>query len=112
VSEESKFNVRDLVPWATMFASGLIWVAFSAGLIALLWKLPQGFVDIVKEHFVAVVGVPGAGLGSLYMVVMLEQTAGPVQFEGWGIKFSGATGQVVLWALCFLTIVAGLKVLW
>jgi hypothetical protein len=44
--------------------------------------------------------------------VVLRSTEGPMEFEGLGFKFKGAAGPVVLWAMCFIVIVLGIRVLW
>ena len=64
------------------------------------------------KHFAAIVGLPGAAVAALFIVLMLEQTHGIIEFEGLGFKFHGASGPVVLWVFCYLAIVASLKLLW
>jgi hypothetical protein len=41
---------------------------------------------------------------ALVVLVVLEISAGPIQFEGFGLTFSGAAGPVVFWILAFLAI--------
>jgi hypothetical protein len=69
-------------------------------------------LDVAREHFAAAIGLPFAALAALVIVVILEISAGPVQFEGFGLKFSGAAGPVVFWILVFLAISASIKLLW
>ena len=69
-------------------------------------------LDIAREHFAATIGLPFAALAALVVVVVLEISAGPIQFEGFGLKFSGAAGPVVFWVLVFLAIAASIKLLW
>jgi hypothetical protein len=68
--------------------------------------------QIMLKHFAATVGLPSAALASLCLVMFLEQTSGPIEFEGLGLKFKGASGPVVLWAFCFLAIVGAIKLVW
>jgi hypothetical protein len=44
--------------------------------------------------------------------MFLEQTSGPIEFEGLGFKFKGASGPVVLWVFCFLAIAGAIKLVW
>jgi hypothetical protein len=68
--------------------------------------------EILKLHFAAIVGLPGAAAVAFVIVVFLRQTDGPVEFEGLGFKFKGAAGQVVMWVLCFLAIAIAIKAVW
>ena len=78
--------------------------------------LPYSFDDdagkILQEHYQAIIGLPAAGAVSFILVVFLRQTAGPIQFEGLGFKFSGAASQVVMWVVCFLAITGAIKMVW
>ena len=67
---------------------------------------------LALEHFPAVVGLPSAAIASLCVVVVLEGTAGPVEFEVPGLKFKGAAGPIVFWVVCFLTITVAIHLLW
>jgi len=68
--------------------------------------------EIVKDHFSAVVGLPVAALVAAFIVVGLRHSEGPIKFEGFGMKFEGASGQVILWVITFLSISAAIKLLW
>jgi hypothetical protein len=64
---------------------------------------------LFRTHFAAIVGLPGAAAVSFAVVVFLRQTEGPIEFRGLGFEFKGASGQVAMWALCFLVITIGIK---
>jgi len=70
------------------------------------------WVDILYDHFAAIIGLPGAACVAFGIVAFLRQTDGPIEFEGFGFKFKGAAGQVVMWVLCFLAIAGAIKLLW
>jgi hypothetical protein len=72
----------------------------------------NGTVELVLKHLPAVVGVPASAACAFIVVVLLRQSQGPIYFEGLGFKFSGASGPVVLWVLCFLAFVAATRLLW
>jgi hypothetical protein len=69
-------------------------------------------VNQAKDHFAAVLGLPTSALASLFVVAILEATTGPIEFEGFGFKFRGASGPIVFWVICFLAISGSIKVLW
>lgn len=82
-------------------------------LAGFLQYLPQGVMEeIIIKHFQVVIGLPVTAIFSAFLVVALEQSSGPVKFSALGFTFEGSAGQVVLWVLCFLAIVLGIKVLW
>ncbi|MGF6555883.1 hypothetical protein ABIA48_002263 [Pseudomonas sp. S30_BP2TU TE3576] len=70
------------------------------------------FNEILYDHLAAAIGVPLAALTALTLVLALEQVSGDVEIEAWGLKFKGASGPIVMWVLCFLTLVTGIKALW
>lgn len=70
------------------------------------------WMPIAVKHFPAVVGLPMAAIGSLFIVLILEKTSGPVEFEMPGLKLKGAAGPVVFWLVCFLGMAFAINVLW
>lgn len=73
---------------------------------------PGLIAEVVKEHFAATVGLPMAALLAAFVVVALRHSDGPMKFEGLGLKFEGASGQVMLWVISFLSIAAAIRLLW
>lgn len=45
---------------------------------------------------------------ALFVVLLLRFSTGPIEFEGLGLKFCGASGPWVIWIISFLAIIAGL----
>ena len=73
----------------------------------------QQYIDLVVGHFPAVVGLPMAAIAAFVLVAYLQQRSGEgVRFKGLGFEFEGPSGQVVLWAICFIVIALMIKVLW
>jgi hypothetical protein len=70
------------------------------------------YFSVIRDHFVAVVGLPMAAVAALFIVLVLRSTDGPLEFEALGITFRGGSGPVVLWLVCFLGIVVALKLIW
>jgi len=69
-------------------------------------------VDVVRNHFAVVIGLPMAGILALWVVTILRSQSGPIEFEAVGFKFRGASGPVVLWIACFLSIAIAIRLLW
>jgi hypothetical protein len=67
--------------------------------------------EMLAEHFAAVVGVPAAALLSAVLMTILRNL-GPIQLEAAGIKFKGASGPIILWVFCFVTLALCVKLLW
>ena len=101
---------KSIVSWILVL---IVPIAATAILTSFLTLIPyEVMVNIVKSHFAAIVGLPISAIFSAFIVVALEQTSGPVKFDGLGFKFEGSSGQVVLWVLCFLAISLAIKLLW
>ena len=68
--------------------------------------------DVFLSKFHVIVGLPSAAIGAFLVVAILRQTAGPIEFKGFGFEFRGASGPVILWMLCFLSIATMIKWMW
>jgi len=68
--------------------------------------------DLIKAHFLGTVGLIGIQIASIGTVTFLRQSEGAIEFEGWGFKFKGASGQVVLWGFCVVVLSLCAKMLW
>jgi hypothetical protein len=89
-----------------LFVAGVTW-SFGYGGVN-----PDVFRIVVLENFAASVGLPAAAAAALFIVLVLKVTSGPIEFEGLGFRFKGASGPIVLWVMCFLSMVFGIKALW
>jgi hypothetical protein len=88
---------------------------FAICVLVFFWIIPRepGLLSgVINKHFLAVTGLPVSAFGATLVVATFRVTAGPIEFKALGFEFSGASGPVVLWALCFLASVAALRVLW
>lgn len=102
---------RRLLRWVLVICLSAVVVVVTAGWVAafLFGPAQNGFV---KEQIVGIVGIPAAASLAAIIVVMFRQTEGPIEFEAVFLKLKGAGGPVVLWVLCFLSIVGSIKLLW
>lgn len=104
---------QEVASWIIMMAMVLFGFVQLVTVIHGIWISEDKWVlKAAKEHFAAVVGLPGVAVASLFVVSIFEFTAGPIEFEGLGFKFKGASGPIVLWAICFLVISGCVKLLW
>ncbi len=69
-------------------------------------------MELLRAHPAAVLGLPMAALAALCIVLFLEAKSGRIEFEGFGFKFRGASGEIILWVICLLAITASIKLLW
>lgn len=73
----------------------------------------QETAKFVLAHFVALVGLPMASIASFVLVAFLKQRSGEgISFKGFGFEFQGPSGEIVLWILCFISIVISIKLTW
>lgn len=68
--------------------------------------------DLIREQFPVLVGLPMAGLGALFVTLILRISTGPLEFEMAGVKFKGGAAPIVFWIICFLSIVLSIRMLW
>jgi hypothetical protein len=104
-----------------LIESALLSIAVAAGIcggfvfLYTIYIVAVGFSDwqaVLRDHFAAIIGLPGAASLAFALVVFLRQTDGPIEFEGLGFKFKGAAGQVAMWIACFLAIAGAIKLCW
>ena len=101
---------KNIVTWVLALVVPVATAVVLAGFLTLIPY--EDLLEISKSHFAAIVGLPVSAVFAAFLVVVLQQTSGPVKFEGLGFKFEGTSGQVVLWVLCFLAIAGAIKLLW
>lgn len=114
------FIVRNIVIICGGILATIITILLTTGFISLLLReeiknnpeLINAIGPIVQEKFPAIVGLPLAALFSLFLVLILRITTGPIEFETPYIKIKGAAGPVIFWVICFLTITISIKLLW
>ncbi len=67
---------------------------------------------LMKEQWPAFLGLPFAAGVAFCLVTVLEIRSGKVEFKAFGLDFTGPSGPVVLWVLCFLAMVGAYSMLW
>lgn len=100
---------------AFLIACILLLILAIAGLPFVVWMMkekPERWEDVLRPHIQAIIGLPIAGAVAFALVVFLKQTEGAIKFSGLGFTFDGASGQVIMWVVCFLAIAGATKLLW
>ncbi len=97
-----------------VWVSGVFMGSFALRLAVEVWfPLPKTWiVEVFQTQYAATVAVPLAMVEAFFLVVLLRQYAGEMEFEVLGFKFRGASGPFVLWVLGFLAIVFAVYLLW
>jgi hypothetical protein len=88
-----------------LFAGASVFFVSYIGLNPDLW-------DIYVKHFQVILGLPCAAFASLFIVLVLKESGGNIEFSGLGFTFKGASGQIVLWIFVYLAIAGTIKLLW
>jgi hypothetical protein len=103
--------IRLVAQWLVLIAGLVFGGAFVYGEAKSMLRNPVVF-QLALNHFPATVGLPCAVLAALCVVIFLQVTAGPVEFEAIGFKFKGASGPIVLWVWVFLAMSVCIRLLW
>jgi hypothetical protein len=109
-STSTSFSFKLIAAWLVVAGAGVLVVG---GIVVAYRSTPTAWViEIIRVHFAAIVGLPAAAIAALFIVLILEHIAGTVEFEGFGFKFRGAAGPVILWLFCFLAIASSIRLVW
>ena len=110
-SELKPMSFRRIVSIVVLLSAGAIGAAFTVAAARDIVG-SAAWLEIAREHFAATVGLPAAALAALFVVLFLEVKSGRMEFELWGMKFKGASGEAVMFVIVFLAIALAIKVLW
>lgn len=83
-------------------------------LIFALWRnrFDPVVTDMVLKNFPTIIGLPFAFIASFVVVALFRQGDAPMAFKGLGLEFQGASGEVILWLLCFVATATMIKWFW
>jgi hypothetical protein len=112
----SDASLRKWVTWVGVTGTGLLGTYFFGFIICqTIWGVAEPtnwLVKLTNDHYAALVGTPMSAVTAFCIVSLLKVTSGPIEFEAFGFKFRGASGPIVLWVFCFLSIAAAFHLLW
>jgi hypothetical protein len=69
-------------------------------------------IEMLKNHYPAIVGLPAAAAGAFVLVTLFRQVAGVITLKIPGFSLEGAAGPILLWAICFLAMAFAIKMIW
>ncbi|MCJ9728947.1 hypothetical protein [Bradyrhizobium sp. PRIMUS42] len=69
-------------------------------------------IQILREHYAAIVGLPAAAAGAFVMVTLFRQVSGKIIITLPGLKLEEASGPIILWVVCFIAMALAIKMIW
>ena len=108
--EEGSELLRRVMGW-TIVIAGTGFVVWFGGAI-FFGSLRSVVFGMAQQHYATVVGLPCSGLGALFIVLLLRNVAGAIQFKVFGLELKGASGPIIMWILCFLALTLAMVKTW
>jgi len=109
----NKKSFKYVVNWLVLLFGGL-YFCFHVGFV--VWHTIHNhswLLEMVRNHYAALIGLPFAAYASVCLVLFLESRYDtPIEFKALGFEFKGASGPIILWAICFLIFTVCMKLLW
>lgn len=89
--------------------SNLIYITFFWCMIgvSVIYGIRLWLDTPIHPTFIPLIVVVFAAVLAFTLVMSLSYVVGPIVLKGASFEFSGASGPIVLWCLCFLTVVFG-----
>jgi hypothetical protein len=112
VNKGSNSRLKQIIFGAVIIGTAAFTTIFLVLNVYLLWIDNKLVMKIIEEHYAATMGLPLAAIAALVLVLLLEASAGPIEIEGLGFKFRGASGPAILWIFVFLAMTLAIKLLW
>jgi hypothetical protein len=108
--EEGSELLRRVMGWAIVIAGTgfILWFGYAI----FFGSLESVVFGMAQQHYATVVGVPCCGLGALFIVLLLRNVAGAIQVKILGLELKGASGPIIMWILCFLTLTLAMMKTW
>ena len=110
--EQERRIFRRIVAIMALIAATFVGGVFVFFLVRDMANAEPWMMEVFRAHPGALLGLPLAALAALCIVLFLEAKSGPIEFEGFSFKFRGASGEIILWVICFLAIASAIKLMW
>lgn len=105
--------VRQVVTWLCLVSAPVLAAMTFFPIARATLEQQQWVITIFRQHYAAIFGLPGAALLSFILVVVFEARFDNIEMQIANlVKFRGASGPIVLWVLCFLSISLAIRLLW
>ena len=105
-------RLRMIMSWVVIIILTCFGVFALMGLTSVHKTEGDYWKTLIREQFPVLVGLPMAGLGSLFVTLILRISTGEMEVEIGALKFKGAAAPIVFWVVCFLSIVLSIQLLW
>ena len=109
--DNKKNYTTDIVKWIVYAGVLALTIIFVVRLSNFMFN-DTNILKMFKDHMPTFIGLPLAFLLSFLIVLFIEIVVGPVELEGWGVKFNQTSGLIILWLICFLTILFAIRFTW
>lgn len=110
-------TLREVATWAMIVGTALLAAYFFGFLVYHTLKKTSAdgswFLTVIQKHFAATIAVPLSAISAACIVLLLRATTGgELSFTFLSLEFSGVSGPVTLWVLCFLAMILAVRLLW
>jgi hypothetical protein len=114
LDERSKAPFLDNWRRSINLGIALVSLAATALLIFAAWsnRYDEVLSNLVTKNFAAIIGLPFSFIAAFVVVALFRQGESALDFEAFGLKMKGATGEIVLWLMCFISISGSISLLW
>lgn len=71
-------------------------------------------IEMLKEHYAAIVGLPAAAAGSFVVIILAHQFSDQklVKISMGTVDIEGPAGPALLWVVCFLAMAFAIRIVW
>ena len=105
-------QIRIVAFWVALIGGSILTISLFSFFIFQLFKENSWIIEIYKNHFVAGIGLPFAAIAAFIIVIVFKHQDGDVEVKMLGFEFKGASGQIMMWVIVFLSEALALKFLW
>ena len=110
-------KLKQYATWGVVIGTAL-WTGFFFSFLIISALFPNAvpeswFLAMIMEHPSGTIGIAISAISAFSVVAVLDVFArDPIVIRFWQFEVKGAAGPVILWVLCFLTLVLGGEILW
>jgi hypothetical protein len=106
-------TARKIIVWSAILATATVGaIGVYPTMVSCIENKPW-VTDLLQKHFAATAGLPCIAALSFLIVITFEARFDAIEMEFFGIvKFKGASGPIILWVLCVLTLASCVRMLW
>ncbi|MET8995785.1 hypothetical protein [Amycolatopsis sp. Hca4] len=106
-------HFRRTAAWIGGIVGAAQMIVFTFPVAVASWRREPWVMDLVDHHFPAIIGLPAAAVASFLIITAFESRFDKIKMKiGNLIEFSGASGPIVLWVLCFCAMASCIRIVW